>query len=164
MVVVGIMAVILSIAIPSVYQQMHKDSMRKAVADVLEACNAARSRAILDGTIVELSIRGDPDRVINVSSTGRSSETDTGFEPGQGGVASGGNVFSAKFSDHLTKIEAVGFKEKDAERGHDNEMICKFYPDGTCDAIKVELQSDRGEVRIITTDVITGIADVEVAR
>src|SRR4051812_1302330 len=57
MVAVGIIAMILAMGIPSVYQQLHKDGMRKAVLDVQEACSAARGRAVLDGVITELKIR-----------------------------------------------------------------------------------------------------------
>ena len=162
MVVVGIMAIIMAIAIPSVYQQMHKDSMRQAVSDVCEACGQARARAILNGTIVEVIIRVPPNGSITVSGTGKASadpayrtETDPAPE-------SGGSVFSATFSDHIVKVDATVFEV--ADRDLENAVACKFYPNGTCDSMRVELTSDRNEIRVITTDVVTGIPDVEVVR
>src|SRR3954463_493281 len=56
MVVVGIMAVIMTISVPFFARQMHKDSMRQAVADVTELCREARNRAVLEGRIMELRI------------------------------------------------------------------------------------------------------------
>ena len=64
MVVIGIMAIIFAIAMPSVYRQMHKDSMRQAVTDVLEACSRARERAILTGQTCEVHLR-PVDRMIS---------------------------------------------------------------------------------------------------
>ena len=160
MVAVGIIAIILTIAIPHFAQQMHKDSMRQAVSDVLDACGHARARAILDGTVVELSIRVPPNGSIEVRSSGRASADGPEAEPVQ--PSGGGGVFSAKFSDHITKVDAMVFEA--AERDLKGEVICKFYKDGTCDYMRVELTSDHNEVRVITTDVVTGIADVEVVR
>src|SRR6266436_656792 len=57
MVVVAIMGIVMTIAIPTVYQQLHPESMRKAVSDVMEACGHARARAILDGVQIDLVIR-----------------------------------------------------------------------------------------------------------
>src|SRR2546423_14400471 len=49
MVVVAIIGIVITISIPTIYQQMHPESMRKAVSDVVEACSHARARAILNG-------------------------------------------------------------------------------------------------------------------
>src|SRR5437762_14148606 len=57
MVVVAIMGIVMTIAIPTIYQQLHPESMRKAVSDVMEACGHARARAILDGMETDLVIR-----------------------------------------------------------------------------------------------------------
>jgi prepilin-type N-terminal cleavage/methylation domain-containing protein len=163
MIVVGIIAIIMAISIPSIYQQVHQDSIRKAVQDVTEACFEARSQAIMSGHTAELSIKLNAPRTITVTLTGQTSEGYVGGDDG-GGTSSGGGgtVFSRRFSDHLTGIEAETFKAADREL--DNEMICKFYANGTCDPMRVLLRADTGEGRIITTDAITGVADVEVMK
>src|SRR5262245_36103943 len=46
MVVVAILAVVMTMAIPSIYQTLHKDSLRAAVSDVMEMCSHARAYAI----------------------------------------------------------------------------------------------------------------------
>ena len=167
MVVVGIMAIIMAIAIPSIYQQMHKDSMRQAVADLSEACSSARARAVLNGVATEVRIRPG-DRSITVTegaapaSTGGSSfhyENEQLVERHAGG---GGSVFSAKFSDRII-IEFIGVNLVPDLQQLD-EVTCLFYPNGTSDELVVLLRSDQGEIRKITTEVVTGIADVEVIK
>src|SRR4051812_11952074 len=54
MVVVALIAVIVTAAIPSLSGMMHKEGMRKTVSDILETCQSARAEAILKGSKVEL--------------------------------------------------------------------------------------------------------------
>lgn len=169
MIVVGIIAVIMTIAIPSVYQQMQKDSMRQAVADLSEACSQARARAILNGVATEVHIRPG-DRSISANEAGGSAtpsfgkssfsfEGDEFVEHRSGG---GGSIFSAKLSDHII-IEFIGVNLI-SDLQELNDVSCMFYPNGTSDELVVLLRSDQGEVRKITTEVVTGIADVEVIK
>jgi prepilin-type N-terminal cleavage/methylation domain-containing protein len=168
MVAIGIIAIILSIAIPSVYQQMHQDSMRKAVADITEACSAARARAILNGVATELRIRPG-DRSITVTE-GAAQVADTA--PGQAfqfkddevveRPAGGSSVFSAKLSDRII-IEFIGVNLIPDLQQLD-QVSSLFYPNGTADELVILIRSDQGEIRKITTEVVTGIADVEVVK
>src|SRR5437870_4922761 len=59
MIVVAIMGIVITIAVPTLYHQLHPDSMRKAVSDVLEACREARALAILQGTPTDLVFNPD---------------------------------------------------------------------------------------------------------
>ena len=166
MVVVGIMAIIMAIAIPSIYQQKQKDSMRQAVADISEACSQARARAVLNGVATEVHIV-QATRQITVNETASSApaggggsrysfEGDDLVEHRAGG---GGGIFSAKLSDHIL-IEFLGVNLiPDLDEVH-----CTFYPNGTSDEMVVLIRSDQGEIRKITTEVVTGIADVEVVK
>ena len=166
MIVVGIMAVIMAIGIPSVYQQMHKDSMRQAVADFSQACNDARARAILGGITTEVRIR-PRDRTINAIE-GSSSAASTGPSYGFHGEdiverpASGGAIFSAKVSDHIM-IDYIEVNAESALQGLD-EVTCLFYANGTCDEMGIVLRSDKGEVRKLTTETVTGTLDWEIAK
>lgn len=166
MVAIGIIAIVMAIGIPSVFQQLHKDSMRKAVADVNEACSHARARAVLDGMVTELRIR-PADRQISVvagsaaKTTGDSSYSFEGEELVEHKAGSSA-AFSAKLSDHIL-IEFIGVNLiPDLQQAE--EVSCFFYPNGTSDELVLLLRSDQGEIRKITTDVITGIADVEVIK
>jgi Tfp pilus assembly protein FimT len=169
MVAIGIIAIILSIAIPSVYQQMHKDSMRQAVSDVTEACTSARARAILNGVATEIRIRPG-DRTINVIESAAPAATPAGgsiysFENDElveKPAAGGSSVFSAKLSDSIF-IEFIGVNLIDNLQQLP-EVSSTFYPNGTADELVVLLRSDRGEIRKITTEVVTGMPDVEVIK
>src|SRR2546422_5190292 len=82
MVVVAILGVIMTIAIPSIYQTLHKDSLRAAVSDVMEICSHARAYSILNGVETGLRIRpGDRQLDVVVFSGGGNSDESTG-EPG----------------------------------------------------------------------------------
>ena len=172
MVAVGIIAIILAIAIPSVYQQMHKDSMRQAVADLTEACGQARARAILNGVATELRIRPADHSISVVESAvqaGGPGAMGTSFSFEDSGeiverrASSGGSgIFSAKISDHII-IEFIGVNLMPDLQELD-EVSCVFYPNGTSDELVVLIRSDQGEIRKITTEVVTGVADVEVVK
>ena len=164
MVAVGIIAVIMSIGIPTLYQMKHADSMRKALSDVMEICANARARAILDGTTMELRIR-PRDRSFSV---GAGSSEDTGgtgafmAPTGQGGGHSsgeGGGSLSAQLSPSII-IEGLGISGEDWTE--DEEARVRFYSNGTCDEMSIVLLSDKGERRNIFLEVVTGMADYEV--
>lgn len=164
MIVVGIMAVIMAIGIPSIVQQMHKDSMRQALKDISEACMEARQRAIMSGRTTEVRIR-PRERTINViegSSGAESSGPSYGFH-GEDIVekpAGGGGIFSAKLSDKILIYYAAVNSELDLQDR--SEFICQFKPNGTCDLMALVLRSDTGEGRKLLTDEVTGMIDWEV--
>jgi hypothetical protein len=182
MVAVGMMAVFMTIAIPTLYQSMHRDSMRKAVSDVMEACSVARARAILNNTTMELRIRPG-DRSLNVGAAAAPSRGPGGpmFPGDMGGDQTGGGLpdrvdyqwgdrmvnhappaapgsFSVKLSDTII-IEGLGVNGEDWTE--DPEAKVRFYPNGTCDEMSIVLTSDRGERRNIWLEVVTGFAELE---
>ena len=161
MVVVGIMAVIFAIGIPSVYQQMNKDTIRQAVKDIAQACMEARKRAILTGRTTEVRIR-PLDRTINVieGASGAESTASSFAFHGEEIVerpASGGGVFSAKISDKITIFYAEVNSEVNLQELP--EFTCLFRPNGTCDLMGIVLRTDKAETWTIYTDEVTGIAD-----
>jgi prepilin-type N-terminal cleavage/methylation domain-containing protein len=162
MVAIGILAIILAIGIPSVYQQLHKDSMRQAIADITELCREARNEAVLRGITVELRI-SPANRSLSVNlgtapsnPTGTSAvNADEARETFTGGASAS---TSKKVSDHIL------FHFLEVNRVPNPELAdrsCFFYSNGTADELGLVIRSDRGEVRKITTDVVTGIPDVE---
>ena len=176
MVVVGIIALVMTISIPSIYRKLHPDSITKAVEDVMDACRYARGRAILEGTVTELVFR-PADRTIEVVPTGA-----TGHESGEIGGNSdvfspsvsgeswrmedrapkshgGGSIFSAKLSDRII-IEGLGINGLDYTE--DEVSRVRFFPNGTSEEMSLVLLSDRNERRNITLEVVTALADVEV--
>jgi prepilin-type N-terminal cleavage/methylation domain-containing protein len=178
MVAIAIVAIIMTVAIPFVYQQLKKDGMRQAVDDIFEACRRAREQAILTGHTTEVRIR-PADRTITVGaasgagsdgpSYGAAMETEapserasTGERPKSTSVAGAGGAFSAKLSEHII-IEFIGVNLiPDLQQME--EVTAMFYRNGTSDELVVLMRSDRGEVRKVTTEVVTGLPDVEVVR
>ena len=165
MVAVGIIAIIMTIAIPSVYQQLHKDSMRKALQDITEACSQARARAVLNGVATEVRIRPARRSISAVEAgAGRNLMPSFGAETGPAVEKSGGGgqIFSATLSDQIIidYIEVNG--ETDLQQL--DEVSCSFYNDGTSDSLAIVLRSTRNEVRTIKLDLVTGIPDIEVNK
>ena len=172
MVVIGIMAIIFAIAMPSVYRQMHKDSMRQAVTDVLEACSRARERAILTGQTCEVHLR-PVDRMISVTGSSApapsaganrsySFEGEAGNEQVVEHKAGTGELFSAKISDRITFTYIEVNQMTDLEQSED--VMFAFFANGTADEAGLVLRSDNNEARSILVDVITGIASVQESK
>lgn len=181
MVVVGIIGVILTIAVPSIYRQLHPDSMQKAVKDIMEACNNARAYAILNGTDTDLVIHLAEKRIEVVPGSGSSSGASTvpgpenrlsslsvsGEEWRMADRPKGGNAnaaqgpVSVKLSDKIM-IEALLANGEDATEMETARV--RFYSNGTCDEMNLVLLSEQGENRQIWLDVVTAQADFEVDK
>ena len=168
MVAVGIIAVLMTIAIPSILRSKHEDSMRKAVSDVMEVCSTARARAILDCTTMEVCIRPMQRTFVvqaahAVPTEGARGPRTFGFQGDtmvqRGAVAGGPSGFSVTLSPHIT-IEGLGLSGEDWTQ--DEEAHVQFYQNGTCDEMSLVLLSDRGERRNIWLEVVTGFAEFEV--
>jgi hypothetical protein len=140
--------------------------MRQAILDIGKACNEARARAILAGVTTEVRIR-PRQHVISVvegSAQPASRGSSYSFE-GEDLVehrAGGGEIFTAKISDQII-FKFIGVNLLPDLEGRE-EVTCPFYKDGTCDEMVILLQSDKGEVRKITTEVVTGAMDWEVLK
>ncbi len=171
MVVVAIMGIVMTISIPMIYQQLHPESLRKAVTDVMEACSHARARAILNQVETDLVIRpGDKQFTVTAVSGGAAPEQNRLYSPDVAGndwrtppkpVTRGGDgdgAFSVKLSDRII-IEGMGINGEDYTE--DEVGRVRFYPNGTSDEFSIVLLSERGERRNITLEVVTGMADVE---
>ena len=161
MIVVGLIAIVMSVAIPAFVAAHNKTPMRQALNDVMEACATARAQAILHGSLVELRIRPQ-DYTFEVSATGKS-ETSVGASDARPSpkTGEGHNVFSVKLPSEVGIEElAINFQLlKDAEL-----VAVRFHANGTCDEFTVILRSLYGDVRKITLDPVTGRADYDVIR
>lgn len=162
MIVVAIIGVVLAAGIPSLYRAMRRDTFRQAVTEVLEACSHARARAILEGVPTELRFHFvDNTWTFEVGAS-------TGGKPGAGGVGGGeveayrpmsGAGLSGRIGESiLVEMLDVNF----AEYVDVGEARVRFYPNGTSDEFHLVLRSDRNEQRLITLEVVTGLASFEV--
>jgi hypothetical protein len=171
----GIMALLLTISFPTIYRQLHPESMQKAVNDVIEACEHARAMSILNGVDAELQIR-PRDRTITVTQSSgprTMDQTPDGFSPsvsgqewrmsdrsaGGGGGSAGG--FSRTLAPTIT-IEGLGINGLDYT--DDEVAYVQFHRNSTSDEMSIVLLSDSGERRNIWLEVVTALAEVETDR
>src|SRR5271165_497624 len=113
MVVVAIMGLVLAMGIPAIYAGLHRGPMAQAVTDVLDACKAARSLAIMQGKPVALNFYPAEKR-LSVGESGSDAKTEAGLGAGarETRVTRG---FSAQISDHLI-IEMLDVNYKDCRK------------------------------------------------
>ena len=162
MVVVGIAALVMATAVPFIWSTLKKDPMRQATSDVVEACSHARARAIFSGSPTELVFHPQA-RTVSIQAApnpGPSAQNGDGGQAAPQSPTLPGNAanFSAHISDDVFIEElAVNFLPlKDAE-----EARVRFYPNGTSDEFTVILNYRGTQLRKISLDVITGLADVD---
>ena len=142
MVVVAIMAVIVTAAIPSLYGMIHKEGFRKTMSDVMDVCRSARAEAIIKGEPAELVFHPH-------DGTGEVNSEGAGY---------GSWAHSAKFENCIIRMLDVNLQEyKDADTAK-----VRFFPDGKCDEMTLVLESDNGEWRTISLEITTGIASVSI--
>jgi len=162
MLVVAIIAIVMTMGIPAIYRLVKLESFRQAVSDVMEACSHARARAILQGSTMEVVIRAE-DGQITVQGAGSDRSDETANTTGSGEVT--GNSNTSNFSAQLGKNVGVAMLDVNLMNQMDlPEAHVRFYPNGTSDEFILVLQSEKGEMRKITLESTTGLADVEVMR
>lgn len=169
MVVCAIIGIVMTMAIPSVYRQLHPESMQKAVNDIFQACEDARSHAVLKGTTMKLVLRpGDRTfQVMQGPATGAAggqrleSKSVAGEEwrMDERPVASTGSTLSNfKLADSI-RIDAIGLNRKDYTE--DEVVEVNFYENGTCDEFHIVIGGPDGDVRMIILEVSTAVPDIE---
>jgi prepilin-type N-terminal cleavage/methylation domain-containing protein len=132
MIVVGIIGLMAAIGVPSILQSLQKEGIRKAVSDVVDVCNDARSHAILSGQTADVTFHA-ADKSF-ASSGGKSATLPDGVD----------------FA--MLDINLMDFSQSDVSR-------VRFFPNGTCDEMTVVLHSADGW-RKITLEFSTSIATV----
>jgi prepilin-type N-terminal cleavage/methylation domain-containing protein len=148
MIVVAILAIIMTVAIPAFVSAQNRRPMRLATEGVMEACATARAQAILRGALVELRVRPQ----------------DHTFEVTSGSTEKAGDghaVFNFKLPEEIGIEElAINFQLlKEAEA-----VAVRFQPNGTSDEFTVVIRSLHGELRKLTLDPVTGRAHYDVLR
>ena len=145
MLVVAIMALIVSMGIPSIYRMWNKEGIRKAVEDVTDVCVNARARAILSGTMAEVVFHPQEKR-FEVNGSGDSPAA-------LSGKAMSGQ-FGGDISIEMLDINLLEYKGSDLAR-------VRFFPNGTSDEMTLILQSSHNEWRKISLEITTGLATSE---
>ncbi|MBA4146570.1 MAG: pilin [Verrucomicrobia bacterium] len=137
LIVVAILGIITAIGIPSIARTMHKEGMRKAVSDFVEACSDARAMAILKQETTTLTIR-----------------------PHEGTFKSPTKSFT--FPENV-QIEFMGvnFSLVDMEM---EETTVRFFSNGTSDEFSIVLKSHMMETVTISLELVTALADVNYVK
>src|SRR3954451_16438813 len=162
MIVVGIMALLLGMSIPFAKQAMHREALTQAVLDVQGVCEAARNRAIYQGSMADLVFHAR-DGTINVGSAGDVKSQDNPDASTR--VATGGPPaanMSARLPEqvviHTLKINGVDCMEMETAR-------VRFFPNGTCDDMTMVLsRTDGRESTELILELTTGHVWIESDR
>jgi len=139
MIVVGIIGLSLTMGVPAFVRALHKEGMRKAQSDFMEACQKARGGAILNAKPQELIIM----------------PAERSFEaPG---------AFPRTVLPEDVILGAI--MVNDLSRENDDMVVVRFYPRGTSDDFLIVLRSARdGTQCTISLDPVTALADISTAR
>lgn len=160
MVVVAIMGIVLSMGIPNIYHIWKKEPMRQTISDVVELCSNARARSILQGSVSEMVFNGG-DGSISVN-TGAAVASPSAA-PGDSGMVPATPPPSGKSSSmRLPDSVAISKLLVNGLNGMDrNQIRVRFFPNGTCDDLILQLRSDKNDQVEITLELTTGLALVK---
>jgi len=133
MIVVAIIGLIAAMGIPSMLQMWKKDGMRLAVSDVTDLLGDVRADAILNGKTDYVTFRPGDNKLD--SSIGKSVTLPDGVA-----------------------MEGIGINLMDFSETEESRV--RFFPNGTCDELKLVLHSG-ADWRLIQLDFSTAIASSE---
>ena len=152
MVVVAIIGLMAAMGIPSMLQMLQKDGMRKAVSDVKDVLNTARSQAILQGR-TKAVVFHPHDKKLEVADAA-ASEEDGKTESTEAARTQSGALTSTTLPDNvdiaMLDINLMDFSGSDISR-------VRFFPNGTCDELTLVLHAN-DDWEKITLEFSTSIA------
>jgi prepilin-type N-terminal cleavage/methylation domain-containing protein len=168
MIVIAIMAVVMSLSIPTFYRSLEKDTIRKATRDILDVCADARAQAIISGRPCDLVIRPGERMLLPqlAPAEGQSgeemllAELERRFSEASG-EEGGGKVPGMLPEDIAIMFIGVNFMP---DLQNFEEVRVRFYPNGTGDEFTLLIRSDRNEWRKFTMDVATAVINWEVVK
>jgi prepilin-type N-terminal cleavage/methylation domain-containing protein len=141
LVVVAILGMILTIGVPGFVRALHKEGMRKAESDVMEACQKARGGAIIKASKQTLVFH----------------PLDKSFEaPG---------AFPLTVLPSEVNIVAFSMNGEEYAPEDYDVVTVNFYPKGTSDEFAIILRSATdGSQCTISLDEVTGLADISTSK
>jgi prepilin-type N-terminal cleavage/methylation domain-containing protein len=157
MIVVAIMGLTLTMGVPIVWRIWHKQAMAQAVRDVVEVCSNARAQAILRGATAE---------VVFHPKDGRMDVSSAPTRPKPGEESGADSAPAASVSGHSAQLDMshlrIEMLDVNLREYKDEETArVRFYPNGTCDELRLILVDDRNQWREISLEITTGLASVE---
>ncbi len=141
MVVIAIMAITLTIGVPAFVRALHKEGMRKAQSDLLEACQKARAGAILSGNPQQLIIKT------------------------MEGTIEAPGAFPTKTLPEGIRIGEVTVNDVLKGEDEDQVVVVRFFPKGTSDDFSIVIRNDQdGTQFILWLDPVTALADFKTTQ
>jgi prepilin-type N-terminal cleavage/methylation domain-containing protein len=162
MVVIGILAIVLAMAMPSFIRSLQGEPLRKAMNDIVEACRRARADAILQGVPMEIVIRAADGEILTapVPLKGNDARRHSGEpDPEQGRPAPPPAFHAQLNSEVAVTLLYVNLKD----RMEEDETRVRFYPNGTSDEFTMIIRLGGG-TRKISLECVTGLPTVEVIK
>ncbi len=155
MLVVALIALISTTAIPSIYQLSKKEGMRRAVQDLLTVCENARARAVFSGKPVAI-VFYPPERRFGISgSVAAPVDLETGEpKPAPEPDAAPGTGLTGIIPEDITleMLDVNQLEYKDSETA-----VVWFFPNGTCEELTMNYRSSNGEFRWIKLEPATSM-------
>jgi len=162
MIVVAIIGLIAAMGVPSIFQLLRQDGMRKAVSDVRDACSDARARAIFFGRTTEVVFHPAEKRLETTDAPTDQSPMPLAGAPGNKPEpqappppppkAKGPTVLPDGVDIAMLDINLLDYGASDVAR-------VRFFPNGTCDELTLILHCG-DEWEKITLEFSTGLSSV----
>jgi hypothetical protein len=168
MIVVAIMAIVMTMSVPIVYKVWHKAPMRKAVSELVEVCSNARARAIMRGSMTEVVFHSDDGSFAVSGGAGAAPAPGIGqtAAPMPGTPSPSGSGLSGQLPENVAiaslKINGIRYVPRTDVDVH--EARVRFFPNGTCDEMRLVFMSDAGEFQGVFLEITTSLASVESDR
>jgi hypothetical protein len=132
--------------------------MRKAVADVVEVCSHARARAIMQGTITQVTFHPKENRLEVTGLAPPRVSGEEGGAPEVSAPAATGSGLSAQLSSDII-IEELDINMSGIEFNDMETATVRFYPNGISDEMRMILFDGRERIGI-ELEITTGLANV----
>lgn len=164
MIVIAIIAIVMTIGVPSIFRAMRQDDLARAVRDTIEGCKAARDRAIFSGHPFEFLLRENGQMEVRQAPV-EAAPSRVAFSAPAGvsapAIPAGPNSgFPRKLGEdvmvQLIDVNFVNLMEAPMAR-------VRFYPNGTSDEFTV-VYAWGGKQRTVTLDIVTGLASEFIKR
>ena len=176
MIVIAIMAVVMSLSIPTFYRSLEKDTLRRSTQKILDVFSDARTQAIVTGQACDLIIR--PLERTFSSAVVQETEDELPEEERlltqaeqaiqrkkERAAPAGGDTEKGAQADLPEGINIAFIGVNFVPDLQNAEQVSvRFYPNGTSDEFTMLIRSDQNEWRKFTMDVATGVLKWEVVR
>jgi len=131
MLVIGILALVMTLGVPAIYSSVKKGPMRSAITGVTQACDIAKARAVLGGKRVNITFKP----------LERSYSVEGGAMKGAGPGVTGSGTIDESIVIEMLDVNLTEYREQDT-------ALVRFYPDGTSDEFTLILNLDGNWVKL----------------